>query len=73
MALFCGKLKTPVAHGYGVRRWYCLLWGDGTEGDNTMAVSSEEEHVSADYVLQMVSAWCWVVPPPYLCSGNANF
>lgn len=47
--------------------------GTGPKGTAPLGVSSEEEHISAEYVLQTVSAWRWVVPPPYLCSGNANF
>lgn len=47
--------------------------GMGPKGTTLLGVSLEEEHIGAEYVLQMVSAWCWVVPPPYLCSGNANF
>lgn len=62
-------------HELGILRWYCLFGGewDGTKGDNMMEVSLEEQRISAEYTLQVVSTWCWLVPLSYLCSGNANF
>lgn len=67
VALFYGRLRTSVMHEHGILRWWCLFGGerDGTKGDNTMQVSLDEQHISAEYMLQMVSTWCWLIPLIY--------
>jgi len=83
MALFHGKLKTSVMRGRGIGRWYCLVGGDRSQGDNAMQGSWEEQcwvRASAGACLGLVSPaflsrqWeCWLLKIPARSRQRISF